>query len=277
MSRPAARRGRGLLLELVMAGCAVAFVFPLYVLLMVALKRPQDVAADVLAPPFPVYWGNLAEAWSSAEMGKALVNSTVVTSLSVMMLVLTGSLASFALARWKRGLGYGVFLLFVLGLVIPLQLGMIPLYQLMRDAGLLKTYTSLIVFYTGHELPLTVFLYCGFLRALPRAYEEAAYVDGATAFQAFRRVVFPMLRPVTGTVIILNALFIWNDFLTPMLYVSGTAQQTVPVAVFSFVGEYSSDWGIIFAGLAIAVAPILVLYFVFQRHIIKGFAGGLKG
>lgn len=269
-------RYRGLLFELVMVAVAVAFAFPLYVLVMVALKRPQEVAAHPLRPGVP-FWGNLADAWSSADLGTALVNSTVVTALSVLLLVLVGSLASFALARWRRGLGYGVFLLFVLGLVIPLQLGMIPLYQLMRDAGLLNTYTSLIIFYTGHELPLAIFLYTGFLRALPAAYEEAAYVDGATPTQAFRKAVFPLLRPVTGTVIILNALFIWNDFLTPMLYVAGTPQQTTPVAIFAFVGEYSSEWGVIFAGLAIAVVPILVLYFVFQRHIIKGFASGLKG
>jgi raffinose/stachyose/melibiose transport system permease protein len=117
----------------------------------------------------------------------------------------------------------------------------------------------------------------GFLRAIPRDYEEAALIDGARPIQVFWRVLFPLLRPITGTVIILNAIFIWNDFLTPFLYLSGSDQQTIPVAIFGFLGQYVSQWNLVFAGLVLAMLPILAVYFVMQRHIIKGFAGGLKG
>jgi ABC-type glycerol-3-phosphate transport system permease component len=144
-------------------------------------------------------------------------------------------------------------LLFLLGIILPFQLALIPLYQLMRDLQLLGTYTSLIIFYTGHQLPFTVFLYTGFLRALPRGYEEAALIDGASQFQAFRKIVFPLLRPVTGTVIILNAIFVWNDFLTPLLYVGGTppsdfasghilVRRAVRVAVGACLRRIG-DWG----------------------------------
>jgi raffinose/stachyose/melibiose transport system permease protein len=206
-----------------------------------------------------------------------MMNSAVVTGLSVTLLVLTGALAAYALARRVSRLSFGLYLVFLLGLMIPLQLGMVPLYQLMRDLNLLQTYTSLIIFEVGHQLPLVVFLYAGFLRVLPREYEEAARVDGAGTLTAFRRVVFPLLRPVTGTVIILSTINIWNDFLTPLLYLGGSEQQTLPVAIFAFRGEFASQWQIIFAGMGMAILPILIVYFLLQKYIIKGFASGIKG
>lgn len=169
------------------------------------------------------------------------------------------------------------FVLVMFGLLLPFQLALIPLYQTIRDLGLLGTVWSLVLFYSGLQVPFSVFLYTGFLRALPRGYEEAALIDGCGPLRAFRSVVFPQLRPITGTVVILNTIFVWNDFLTPLLYLSGSPQQTIPVAIFGFVGQYTSQWQLVFAGLVIGVAPILVAYFLMQKHIIKGFAGGIKG
>jgi raffinose/stachyose/melibiose transport system permease protein len=126
-------------------------------------------------------------------------------------------------------------------------------------------------------MPFSIFLYTGFLRALPIEYEEAAAIDGAGALGTFWRVVFPLLRPITGTVVILNVIVVWNDFLTPLLYLSGSGQQTVPVTLYSFVGQYVSQWNLVFAGLVISIAPILIVYFVLQRTVIQGFASGLKG
>ena len=272
------RYGRSnMLLEIVMIAVAIAFLFPVYALLTVSFRSASEVAAAPLGLPHKLYLANYEQAWSSASLGSALVSSTTITVITVVLLIILGALASYLLARRQTRLSYGLYLLFLVGLVVPLQLALVPLYQVMRDLNLLGTYTSLIIFYTGLQLPLTIFLYTGFLRALPRSYEEAALVDGASHLQAFRRIVFPLLRPVTGTVIILNAIFVWNDFLTPLLYVGGTSQQTIPVAIFSFVGEYTSNWGLIFAGLIMGMLPILIGYFLFQRHIIKGFASGLKG
>jgi raffinose/stachyose/melibiose transport system permease protein len=147
----------------------------------------------------------------------------------------------------------------------------------MRDLGLLGTIWSLVLFYVGLQMPFTVFLYTAFLRSLPAEYEEAASIDGAGARQSFWSVVFPLLRPVTGTVVILDVIFIWNDFLTPLLYLSGSGQMTVPVTIYSFVGQYVSQWNLVFAGLVISIAPILLVYFLLQRTVIQGFASGLKG
>jgi raffinose/stachyose/melibiose transport system permease protein len=153
----------------------------------------------------------------------------------------------------------------------------VPLYRFMKDSGLLGSYTSMVLFYTGLQIPFTIFLYTGFLRALPREYGEAALVDGANHWQSFTRVTFPLLRPITGTVIILNAVFIWNDFLTPLIYLGGTPNETLPVVVYQFVGQYVSNWGYIFAAVVLASLPILVVFLLLQRFVIKGFVSQLKG
>ena len=114
-------------------------------------------------------------------------------------------------------------------------------------------------------------------RNVPRDFEDAALIDGCTSLQAFRYVVVPMLKPVTVTALVLNAVFVWNDFFTPLLYLSGSGQQTVPVAVYSFFGQYSTQWNLVFAALVISIAPVLLLYFILQRTVITGFASGLKG
>lgn len=266
-----------LAIELLMIAAAVSIFFPVYVLISLSLKSRGEVIRNPLGLPADFLFSNYRDAWTEASLGKAIVSSTIITASSVVVLIALGSLAAFTLARRASRLSYVVYLLFLLGIVLPFQLALIPLYQLVRDLHLIGTYWSMIGFYTGLQLPFTVFLYTGFLRTLPRDYEHAALIDGASQIEAFAQVVFPLLRPVTGTVLILNAVFIWNDFLTPLLYLSGTDRQTVPVAVSSFVGQYVAQWQLVFAGLVIAISPILAVYFALQRSIIKGFVSGLKG
>jgi raffinose/stachyose/melibiose transport system permease protein len=260
-----------------MIAVAVAFLFPVYALITLAMKDSRQIADSPLAPPAPPTLANFGHAWSSASLGPALLSSTVITVISLLLLIVIGSTAAYCLARRAQGLGYGLYILFLLGIVLPFQLGMIPLYELVDGLGWLGTYHGMVLFYSGIQLPFTVFLYTGFIRALPQDYAQAALIDGCDHRQAFTRIVFPLLRPITGTVIILNAVFIWNDFFTPLLYLGGSGKETVPVRVFSFVGQYVSDYGLVFAGLALAALPVLVVFLLLQRFVIKGFAGGLKG
>ena len=264
-------------LELVMIAAAVAFLFPVYALITLSLKDSRQIASSPLSPPTSPTLENFSSAWRSASLGSALLNSTVITVVSLICLIALGSFAAYFLARCASRLGYTLYVLFLLGIVLPFQLGMIPLFKLVDQMHLLGTYQGMIVFYTGIQLPFTIFLYTGFIRALPRDYANAAMIDGASHLQAFARVVFPLLRPITGTVLILNAVFIWNDFFTPLLYLGGSAKETVPVRVFAFVGQYVSDYGIVFAGLVLAALPILAIFLVLQRYVIRGFASGLKG
>ncbi|MFB4295777.1 carbohydrate ABC transporter permease [Actinomadura sp. NTSP31] len=267
---------RTLLREILMIAVTVVMAFPLYILVNLSLRDPHDGSSVVMPTTSPTL-RNYADAWRDAGLAGAIVNSVIVTALSVALIVVLSAMAAYPLARvtarWSRWL----FWLVMLGLLLPFQLALLPLYQTIRDLHLLGTLWSLVLFYSGLQIPFATFLYTGFLRAIPRDYEEAALIDGAQPMQVFWRVLFPLLRPITGTVIILNAIFVWNDFLTPFLYLSGSDQQTIPVAIFGFLGQYVSQWNLVFAGLVLAMLPILAVYFVMQRHIIKGFAGGLKG
>jgi raffinose/stachyose/melibiose transport system permease protein len=248
-------------LELAMLAVGLLFLFPVYVLLKLSFEQP----------------GNYGGAWRDAHLGAAIVNSTIITVISLLCLVVVGSSAAYYVARTKTRLSYGLYLLFLLGIVLPFQLALVPLYTFMKDTGLLGSYASMILFYTGLQLPFTIFLYTGFLRALPREYGEAALVDGASHWQSFTRITFPLLRPITGTVVILNAVFVWNDFVTPLIYLGGTPNETIPVVVYAFVGQYVSNWGYIFAAVVIASAPIVVAFLLLQRYVIKGFVSGIKG
>ncbi|WP_017579911.1 carbohydrate ABC transporter permease [Nocardiopsis valliformis] len=273
MSRYTWRTG---VLEAVMIAAAVVFVFPLYILVSIALEPSGTTSSPVSFPTSPTLV-NFADAWERADLGSAILYSLLITVGSVTLLVGLASLAAYPIARSTRLWSKGVFALFMLGLLLPFQLAMIPLYWTMRDLGLLGNPVALIIFYTGLQMPMSVFLYTGFLRSLDPGYEQAAQIDGCGPLRAFVSVVLPLMRPVTGTVIIINTIFVWNDFLTPLMYLSGTDRQTIPVALFGFVGQYVAQWPLVFAGLIIGVAPVLVVYFAMQKHVIQGFASGLKG
>ena len=264
-------------LELGMIFVALLFLFPTYVLICLSFKSAPEISGGGLGLPSSLETANYSKAWSGAHLGAALVNSTLITGISLVALIAVGSTASYYLARKQSRLSYGMYILFLLGIILPFQLALVPLYRMVSEAGLLGTYTSMVLFYTGLQAPFTIFLYTGFLRALPREYGEAALVDGATHWQSFRRITFPLLRPITGTVIILNAVFIWNDFLTPLIYLGGSPNETIPVVVYQFVGQYVSNWGYIFAAVVLATLPMLILFLLLQRYVIKGFASGLKG
>jgi raffinose/stachyose/melibiose transport system permease protein len=167
---------------------------------------------------------------------------------------------------------------FLIGLLLPFQLAMLPLYFQMRDLGLIGSIWSLVIIYAGTHLPFAIFLITTFLRAsVPLEYEEAAQIDGCGNLRTFWHVVVPLLRPVLGTCLILIGVGIWNDFFTPLIYLAGSTQLTIPMSIYQYVGQYTSNWPLIFASLVISMLPILVIYLIFQRYVIHGFAGGLKG
>ena len=259
-----------------MVAVALVVGFPVYVLVNLAVRAPSDTSSPIRPTTSPTL-ANFTEAWQRGGLGGALVNSVLVTTGSVVIVLAVSSLAAYPLARATARWSRGMFLLIMLGLVLPFQLAALPLYQTMRDLGLLGSAWALILFYSGLQVPFTTFLYVGFLRALPRDFEDAALIDGCRPLDVFRYVVFPMLKPITVTALVLNAVFVWNDFFTPLLYLSGSTQQTLPVAIAGFVGQYVTDWNLIFAALLISIVPILAVYFALQRSIINGFAGGLKG
>lgn len=255
---------------------ATMILVPLWLLVSVAFKTGQD-AYTGLALPSPWYIGNFVTAWTQGGLGRAFVVSILITSVSVVITIAVSALASYPLSRAKGFWIGALFALFMLGIIVPANLGVFPLYANMLHLGLVGTLTAVIVIYIGQTVPLTVFLYTAFLRELPREYEEAARIDGAGWFRTFWSVIFPLMRPVTGTVLVVNGIGIYNDFFVPLLYLNGGNNATVPLALRQFASTYFTNNGVIFAGLLMALLPVIIFYIFLQKRVIAGFAGGLKG
>jgi raffinose/stachyose/melibiose transport system permease protein len=271
------RYTRGTLgIEIMLIATAVVFMIPLFVLVAVALRDP-NATTELFGFTWPLKFENIAIAWNESAMGPSILNSLLITSVSVALIILIASMASYTITRRTARWSKGVFYLFLIGFLFPGQLAMIPLYLTFSNLGLVGNPIAVILISVGGHLPFTIFLYSAFLRDLPKDYEEAAEIDGARPLRMFWTIVFPLLRAVTGTVAILSALGIWNDFLNPLLYLSGGSSKTAPLSVYTFVGEYSANWPLVFSALITSVIPILIAYFLMQRFILRGFASGLKG
>jgi raffinose/stachyose/melibiose transport system permease protein len=273
-------RWTSFLRELAFLALGAVFLIPVYFLVIVALKPTEEVAVDPMGFPHHLTLSGFSEAWTSAGsggLGGALISSALVTICAVVLLLAIGIPCAYVVVRRPSKLAASVAGLLLLGIILPYQLGILPLYSAMNSVGLVGSRLGVIVVYVGQLTPFTVFLLTGFIRKLPRDYEEAAQVDGAGPLRTLLGTVVPLLRPGIATVAILDSLIVWNDFFVPVIWLNGAEHVTVPVAIFSFVGEFSSQWNLVFAGILIAVVPVLVLYLFTQRYLIRGFASGVRG
>jgi len=274
MNRRYTRGTAGLDLATFLVGMAI--LFPVYLMVINSVRSDLDYG-NWLVPPAEPAWNNFADAWSQANLGYALVNSLIITTVSVVLIVAISATASYPLARLTAGWSRWVYMAFILGLLLPFQLALVPLYVTFRNLGLLGNPLGLILLYVGLQAPFSIFLYTEFLRGIPREYDEAAQVDGCRPVELFWRVLMPLLRPITGTVVILNAIHVWNDFYPPLLFLSGSPVQTLPLAVYQFTGTYASQWGLIFASLILSAAPVLVAFIIMQKAVFRGYSSGIKG
>jgi raffinose/stachyose/melibiose transport system permease protein len=272
------RKTLGREVALILAACI--FFIPVYLLVTLSLKSRADVFLKPLGPPLHPVFSNFQVAWrgpGSISIGRALVNSTIISTGTVIGLIIIGSLCAYPLARRQAKVSTFTYFGFLFGIIVPFQLGVVPIFVGMRRLHLIPSYYGMILLNIGLLMPLTVFLYTGFVRSLPKEYEEAAQVDGAGLFRTYIRVVFPLLRPVTGTVAVLTGVISWNEFFLPLIFLSGSSYQPLPVTVYQFVGEYVTQWNFIFASVLIAIAPVLAFYLFAQKQLIRGFSGGIRG
>jgi raffinose/stachyose/melibiose transport system permease protein len=259
---------------------ALLTLLPFYFLVVTAFKPDEELLTTGSSelPSRPTV-GNFAEVLTEGGSNNillALFHSTVITVGTIVGLVLFGSLAAYVLARTTRRWGTITFYLFLVAIILPTQLGLIPLYIGARELGLVGSMWGMIILYVGTLMPLAVFLYAGFFRGLPRDYEEAAALDGAGPGRVFFRVVLPLMAPATGTVAILTGLIVWNDFFSALIFLSGSDNQTLTVSMYNYVGSLVSAWNKIFAIVIISMVPILAFYLFAQKKFIQGFAGGIK-
>lgn len=259
---------------------ALVLLSPFYFLVNIALKTREDgINTPAYEPALKPTLDNFFYVLGSETSGTlylGLLNSMLIVVVAVFGLIVFGSVTAYVLARRTSKLSKTAFYMILIGIIVPAQLGLVPLYIGAQSLGLLGSPVGLGVVYIAMLMPLSVFLYAGFVRALPSEYEEAANIDGASRLRTYIQVVFPLLSPATGTVATMAGIIIWNDFFTPLIFLGGSSNPTLPVVIYSYVGEFNIEWNNIFSVLIIAMIPITIVYLIFQKKFIQGFSGGIK-
>ncbi|NUT18795.1 MAG: carbohydrate ABC transporter permease [Hamadaea sp.] len=261
-----------------MAALAVATVYPLVFTTNVALKTRHDYILDRFAPTPAAHWDNFAEAWANAGVSQYFVNSLIAVTCAVVLLLLLGSMAGFALSHLPFRGSRALFLACLAALFIPFQVIMVPLARTMTGMGLIDTYPGLILAYVAQFLPFTIYLMTSYYSGIPADIVDAARIDGSSVYGVYRRIMLPLGAPALLSVGVLDALFCWNDVLIALLLMPSAQHRTLMVGITSLRGQYSDDIPTFAAGVLIAAVPILVVYLVFQRQIADAVtAGATKG
>ncbi|MGI5187542.1 carbohydrate ABC transporter permease [Promicromonospora sp. CA-289599] len=262
------------LLTALLAVGSLTIVVPLYFTVVTALKSPSELRGNLWAPPQDPMWSNFADAIEMTGFFRALGNSLLVTVVSIALVVVTNSLVGYAIARnLHKRLYRGLFAYFLTALFIPFPIVMLPLVKEMAFLRL-DNIAGLIIVYVVYNLSFNVLLYVGYMSTVPVSLEEAAMLDGAGPFATFRHVIFPLLTPVNATVAILTGLWVWNDFLLPLVLLSDQAQFTLPLVQNVFQGRFTSQYNLAFSSYILALTPMVLIYLVFQRWIIGGVMRG---
>jgi len=269
-----------ILLSIVAIAIGLVFLSPIYIMLVNSFKNRAELYINTLALPAEFNFQYFAEAMEKMDFLQAFFNSLFITIGSIIFIVIFSSMTAWMLVRTDNKLSQFIFMMFVATMLIPFQTLMMPLMQFMgmiRDVTglpMLNTFGGLIYMYLGFGVSMAVFLYHGFIKSIPMSLEEAAILDGCTKFGVFWRIVFPMLKPITVTVIILDVIWIWNDYLLPSLVLSDRALRTIPLSTASFFGQFTIQWNLAMAGLTLTIIPVVIFFLSAQKHIIKGVAAG---
>ncbi|SHM60051.1 carbohydrate ABC transporter permease [Gracilibacillus kekensis] len=250
----------------------LVWIAPFYLMIVNAFKSKKEIFTDVLGLPQEVQTSNFVEAFIDLDFVRSLTNSIIVSVVSIAIIVFFSSMAGYALARNKSKLSSIILLIFVGAMLIPFQSVMIPLVSLFGKVDMLNQ-AGLIFMYLGFGSSLSIFLYHGSMTGISKSLDEAAIIDGANKFQTFRHIIFPLLKPISMTVGILNVIWIWNDYLLPSLVLNEN-NATIPLKMFYFFGQYTKQWHLALAGLTIAIIPVIIGYFIAQKQILAGVSEG---
>lgn len=257
--------------------CAIFFI-PFYYLLVNTFKPAQAASQSPLSLPGKNFtWELYREALNSINFWSSLRNSLIITVVSVTIIILIGSMAAYAIVRRKNIVTKILFFYFLVGFMVPAQTTLIPLFNLMSFFHLQNSVIGMIVLYTSW-CNFALFMYQGFINNVPKDLEEAALIDGASVWKMYWRIAFPLLKPVTTTIIIFDVMWIWNDFMLPYLFISSSNNFTLIMEVYKGVGQFSNNWTVMLCTMVIVLIPIVVFYLLMQKHIIAGItSGAVKG
>jgi len=264
-------------LELIGIAAALIFLVPFYFLLVNSFKKLKDILLNAAMLPESLGLDNFQRAWVAIDFPKVFLNSFLITSVSVLLLVVISSMMAYRIVRRPTLFNKLLLTVLVAAMIIPFQSVMLPLMRITSMFELRGEFYGIVICYLGFGISLSMFLYHGFIKSVPLEIEEAAVVDGSSPYGVFWRIVFPLLKPIGVTVAILNVLWIWNDYLLPVLVIND-AMTTIPLAVQKFFGQYLRKWDLAMAALTLSTIPIVIFFLLLQKHIIEGItAGSVKG
>lgn len=263
--------------EIAMLVLCIIILIPFYYLAVNTFKTPQEMSGSPLALPKSVTFENYAKAFENMDFVRSFTNSLIITVVSVTLIVLFAAMAAYPIARRKHKMYKGLLAYFLLGYMVPAQTIMIPLYLLLQNLHLLNNIAGLILVYSSW-CNFAMFLYQGFFKGLPVDIEEAAMIDGCGPWKCFWLVVFPLLKPITTTIIIFEVMWVWNDFLYPYLFLSSNKSFTLVMQVYKGVGQFSNDWSMMLSTMVLVLIPVVIFYLIMQKHIVAGItSGAVKG
>lgn len=262
---------------LLILGC-VTIAFPIYMAVMIAFKSPAEMTNDVaglLSLPKHFDFANFAEAMRVTDFWHSLGNSILITLITIGLSLLVHSLAGYAIGRNMAGSRFYnfVYLYIVSGMFVPFAILMMPLVKQTAQLGIANR-AGVILLYVVFYMPMNLLLYSGYLKNIPLALEEAAHVDGASTWQTYWSIIFPIMKPMHATVAVLTALGTWNDVMTPLVIMSGTGRNTLPLAQLNFQTQFGTNYNLAFASYLLALLPILIFYLVCQKQILNGVVNG---
>jgi raffinose/stachyose/melibiose transport system permease protein len=266
------------LLWIFLTGYGILTLYPLYWLFISAFKSNEQFMNRPFGLPDVWRFANFTRAWETSHMGRAFVNSAIVSLVSLGLTLIISALASYILARFRFRLKGMILGFFVVGMLIPMHSTLVPLFILMKQMAILNTYAALILPYAAFALPTAIFILTAYLSSVPKEIEEAAFMDGTGLWGVFFRILLPVSLPALSTVGIISFLHFWNDYSFALVFISKSTLKTLPLSIATFADGFQTDYSLTLAAMTIAVIPTILVYLLFQEHVMKGMtAGAVKG
>lgn len=271
------REKNGKLNKIIIIIVILFYAIPFYILTTTSLKTDKDISSKWKMPSY-LYLDNFINAWQKANLGHAFLNNLIILAVSMAGLIVLGSLAAYPLARNKSKLNKFMYYLFVSAMIVPPLTILVPLYQFYSKIHAMNTFWGITLMHLTFQLPLTIFLYTGFIGTIPRELDEAALIDGCSRFGLFFKILFPLLKPVTATITIVTGVNIWNDYQFSLFFLQKSQMHTITVTLSRFFGEHANYISWVAAGSLLGSIPMIIIYLFLQKYFISGLSSGaVKG
>nr|WP_253957697.1 carbohydrate ABC transporter permease [Metabacillus halosaccharovorans] len=267
-----------ILFYILITSFALVWLIPVFFLFLTSLKSNGDLFGNSLfALPEEFKWGNFLEAWEEGNLGMYMKNSLIISLIKVPLGIFIAALAAFGLTRLNFKWEKPMYIFIILGMTIPFQACLVPLVIMLNKVHLMDTHAGLIFIYIGFGIPFATLILYGFFKGIPNELDEAARIDGCSDLFLFIRIILPVALPAISTLVILDFLATWNEFLLAQIFLTSDNLKTVTTGIMSFKGEHSTNYPLMMSGVLLSVLPVLIVYIIFQKHFVNGFGGAVKG